>query len=149
MPYLKQAARLLVVDDDAIFNQLFVYALNHLGYEAEGVHSSDAAVEALARRHFDLVFADVHMPGNRQLQLLRTVVDHHPLLPVVLMTGYPEMNTVIEALRAGAADFFVKPSDTEDVESKIRRLLTAADRRRRARRALDELSTMGEPTTDA
>ena len=140
--HIDQAPRLLIVDDDAIFNRLIGHALARLGYDIVGVPDSKEAMEALARRRFDLVLADIDMPGNRQLEMLKNVVSRYPLLPVVLMTGYPETQVVIDALRSGATDFFVKPCDIGHLHTQLQRLLVAVQRKRRARQALDAISSL-------
>ena len=59
---------------------------------------------------FDLLLADVRMPGNAQLELLEVVAKRHPDLPVVVVTGYPTVGTAIESFRLSIVDYLTRRS---------------------------------------
>src|SRR5579884_1971728 len=77
-------ARILVADDDALFRRTLVDWLERAGYEVEAVEDAHAAQQALAERRYDLVIADIQMPGNTQLELLHALREKRIAVPVIL-----------------------------------------------------------------
>jgi len=110
------SARILVVDDDAAVCWALERALKECGYEVKVVADADAALRRLARIDFDAVLTDVRMPGSRDgLDLLSTVRDRHPLLPVVVMTAHGTVESAVEAVQRGAFDYLPKPIDFDQL----------------------------------
>lgn len=80
------------------------------------------AVALLQNRRFDLVMTDIRMPEMDGLTLLRHIRRNTPGLPVIIVTGYREPETVIEALRCGACDYITKPYNAEEITNSIQRV---------------------------
>ena len=89
--------------------------LEREGYEVEVVGDVDTAKERLNSHPFDLLIADVHMPGNDKLELLHTRVP----VPVLVVTGDPSVDTAVAALRSAAVDYVVKPLAPEDFLARV------------------------------
>jgi len=126
---------LLVVDDDAVVREALVEALVEAGYDVRAADDGARAVALLAERAPDVVLSDVRMPGMDGLELLALLRERAPDLPILLMTAFDDMPTVVAAMREGATDFLVKPLDLHDLRTRVARAID--DRRARARAARD------------
>jgi DNA-binding NtrC family response regulator len=124
---------LLVVDDDAVVREALVDALVEAGYDVRAADDGARAVALLAERAPDVVLSDVRMPGMDGLALLALLRERAPDIPVLLMTAFDDMPTVVAAMREGATDFLVKPLDLHELRSRVARVMD--DRRARARAA--------------
>jgi len=133
---------LLVVDDDAVVREALVEALAEAGYDVRAADDGARAIALLAERAPDVVLSDVRMPGMDGLALLALLRERAPDVPVLLMTAFDDMPTVVAAMREGATDFLVKPLDLHDLRTRVARVID--DRRARARAARDRRS--GEET---
>src|SRR5215207_10831148 len=129
----RMTGSLLVVDDDAVVREALVEALVEAGYEVRGADDGARAVALLAERAPDVVLSDVRMPGMDGLALLALLRERAPDVPVLLMTAYDDMPTVVAAMREGATDFLVKPLDLHELRARVARVID--DRRARARAA--------------
>ncbi len=94
---------ILIVDDEIDMLQLLKRSLEpELGCRIETTTSGQGALEILSQRSFDLVLADLKMPGMNGLELLETVKQEYPDLTVVMMTAFGAVETAVEAMRNGA-----------------------------------------------
>ena len=116
--------RLLVVDDEpglrSVLRQLFEMS----GYAVEDAASGEAAVEILRARGADLVLSDIMMPGMSGTELLREARALDETVGFVILTGAGTLNTAVDALRAGADDYILKPFDLDAVLHSAGRALT-------------------------
>ncbi len=128
---------ILVVDDDAFFRTFCSEVLRGEDYTVLAVGSAPEALEVLEREPVELIVADIYMPGMSGLELLESVKAQHPAVDVVIMTGYASIDTAIQALKRGAADYLRKPFAAEElvvvVEATLaqRRLYEENDRLRK------------------
>jgi two-component system response regulator AtoC len=99
----------LVVDDELDTRSLVEDALRKRGFEVEGVASADECLQRLQARSFDVVVTDVIMAGMTGIELCATLREQHPEVLSIVVTGFGALDTAIEAMRAGAYDFIVKP----------------------------------------
>ncbi|MBF0283981.1 MAG: sigma 54-interacting transcriptional regulator [Magnetococcales bacterium] len=104
--------RILVVDDELAVRGVVGEMLAHHGWEAAMVSGWDEALATLENDPRPLVLSDIRMPGRSGLELLGELRQRHPETLVLLMTGFPEMEMVRQALQQGAFDFLVKPVDS-------------------------------------
>ncbi len=119
-------ATILVIDDDAVACEYLDEALSREGHE---VHTFNSPTEAFRQdfSRYDLVISDIRMPGMDGLQLLRHVREHHPDLPVILVTAYGSLETTMEALHSGAWDYISKPFSPEAIRSMVQKVLAMRD----------------------
>ena len=108
-------AKVLVVDDDRAVGTVLVALLSQAGHDARAVTSGAEALAALAGRPIDVVVSDLRMPGMDGLELLAEVRKRAPGIPVILLTAHGNVPLAVEAMRAGAADFLLKPFDRDEV----------------------------------
>jgi two-component system sensor histidine kinase/response regulator len=104
-----KACRLIVVDDEGPLLEALCRTLREVGYEATGFLSARAALAALANSKFDLLLCDLRMPEMEGIALLRAARELDPDLVGIIMTGQGTIDTAIEAMKAGALDYVLKP----------------------------------------
>lgn len=102
-------ARIVVCDDEMLIRLWLVDRLSEAGYQAEGVADASTLVRALQREPADLVLLDLRLPDATGIELLPRLKALDPLLPVIIMTAYGEIETAVAAVRAGAFHFLEKP----------------------------------------
>jgi EAL domain-containing protein (putative c-di-GMP-specific phosphodiesterase class I) len=131
--------RVLVADDEDALRRGIARMLENAGFEVETAEDGLKATEILARQSFDAVLTDVRMPGLSGIGVLRAVRERDLEVPVLLMTGSPDVASAVEALRYGASDYITKPIDAAVLERKVRRAVDLnflAKAKRQAMRAL-------------
>jgi diguanylate cyclase (GGDEF)-like protein len=104
-----RAGRLLVVDDDVPLLNALCEALRGRGFEVAAFSDPADALAALRERPFDLLLTDLMMPGTDGIAVLRLAHEICPGLVGVMMTGHGSIQLAVEAMRAGAVDFVLKP----------------------------------------
>lgn len=116
-------ARILVVDDDPLIRGSLCEVLKEQGYEAEMAANGADAMTHLQRSQFDLILTDWKMPQVDGLSLLEHVRAHYPDLLVILMTGYGNVSSAVDAVRRGAFDYLSKPVQAEELQATLARAL--------------------------
>jgi signal transduction histidine kinase len=102
-------ARILVVDDEATLSNALCHTLSACGYETVGFTDGGAALDALRGSHFDLLLADLVMPGMDGIALLGEALRVDRTLAGIIMTGEGTIASAVEAMKAGALDYILKP----------------------------------------
>jgi two-component system response regulator AtoC len=116
----------LVVDDDAAVGMVLTALLVQAGMKAKHVASGEAALRALEGAPADVVVTDLRMPGMDGMELLARIAATSPELPVIVVTAHGTVPLAVEAMRAGAADFVLKPFDREQIVFVVRKAMHAA-----------------------
>ncbi|HEY0469329.1 MAG TPA: response regulator, partial [Polyangiaceae bacterium] len=114
---------LLVDDDDAVRNALR-RVLERRGYQVFTCSSGADALERLAVGGYDAMVSDVRMPGMSGLKLLRAVREHDLDLPVILVTGNPDLASATEAVEYGAFQYLIKPVEVDRLDEVVERAAT-------------------------
>jgi DNA-binding NtrC family response regulator len=117
------AEAILVADDELGVRESLAEVLRDAGYAVETAIDGTAALEALDARDFAIVITDLRMPGADGLAVLRKLREVAPQTVPLVMTAHGSVETAIEALRAGAADYILKPVVFDDVLAKVARVL--------------------------
>ncbi len=126
-------ASVLIVDDEKNVRSHVATYVRSLGHEAEVAPDAADAVGVLERRAVDVVLSDVRMAGMDGLALLREIHRRWPDVVVVLMTAYASVPQAVEAMRAGAYDYLVKPFGLDQVRLLLERALDVQRLRRENR----------------
>ena len=111
--------RILLVDDEEQFVQALSERLTLRGYDVTTSLSGEDALEKLKHYNYEVVILDVAMPGLDGVATLREIKKFKPLTEVIMLTGHATVETAIEGMKLGAADYLVKPCDTEELMAKI------------------------------
>ena len=112
------SGRVLVADDEESVRRFVCTVLRAAGFEVDSVATGFEVREALARHSYDACVADIKMPGNEQLELvdgLQTGV----MVPLVLITGNPSLDSALAAFRGGVLDYVVKPFTSEELLGRV------------------------------
>src|SRR2546428_11587580 len=134
-------ATILIVDDEKNIREHLALYVRSLRHRAEVAPDATEALALLERHGPDVIFSDVRMAGMDGLALLREIRRRRPDAVVVLMTAYATVAEAVEAMRAGAYDYLVKPVALDQVGLLLARVLEVQPLRREhrtLRRALDE-----------
>ena len=111
--------RILLVDDEEQFVQALSERLTLRGYDVTTSLSGEDALEKLKQYNYEVVILDIAMPGLNGIATLREIKKFKPLTEVIMLTGHATVETAIEGMKIGAADYLVKPCDTEELMAKI------------------------------
>jgi excisionase family DNA binding protein len=117
------AHRVLVADDEESIRELLARTLALAEYDVETVGDARAALDRLRLADYDLLIADLRMPGMDGLLLIREARRMHPTLPVIIITGYSSEASAIEAVNLGVVGYLVKPFRVPQVLSAVARAL--------------------------
>jgi len=132
--------RLLVVDDEAAQVQALHHVLADEGYSVEGFTSAAAALGALRAGAFDIVLTDLTMPGMDGIAFLNAARAIDPGLVGIVMTGHGTIATAVEAMKAGALDYILKPFDLRVILRVLARTQAMLRLRRENAALLERLS---------
>ncbi len=116
-------ARVLVADDDRAVRTALQVNLSKARYAVTLVSSAEQALEALRAGPFDVLLTDVKMPGLGGLELLSQARTHWPDVRVVVMTGFGSVQDAVNAMKAGAADYIIKPVERDELLLLLERAL--------------------------
>ncbi|NUP89018.1 MAG: sigma-54-dependent Fis family transcriptional regulator [Candidatus Sumerlaeia bacterium] len=111
--------RILLVDDEDIVHQTLGDYLRHAGHHVEPAHDATGALREVAAREYDLALLDIRLAEDSGLDLLHQLQSVRPDIAVVMISGHGTMETVIEALRAGAVDYLKKPIRLEELDAVV------------------------------
>jgi len=113
----------LIADDDRGAREGLLLMLRRLGYTCESAATADQALELLRAAPAEVLLADIHMPGNAQLELVEAVGQVVPGLPVVLLTGRPSVETAARSVRLPVSAYLTKPPDTQELARELDRAI--------------------------
>lgn len=109
----------LIVDDEPDILTLLAISLKRMGIQPHPAASFHEALSALQQEHFDVCLTDLRLPDGDGLMLVRHIQHHYPGLPVAVITAHGDMQSAIDALKAGAFDFVNKPLDLERLRAMV------------------------------
>ncbi|HPQ14712.1 MAG TPA: response regulator, partial [Bryobacteraceae bacterium] len=110
--------RILVVEDEEKLRRVLELQLRSAGFEVEKAGTAEEALRLADRA--DLVLTDVRLPGMSGLELLAAIRRQNMTTPIIVMTAFGTVETAVEAMKAGAADFLLKPFSLDHLMTVIR-----------------------------
>ena len=117
------AYRILVIDDEINMLNLLKRILSKEGYEVTTCPTAEEALEELGRKVYDLIVADLVLPGIDGIELLKLVKKDWPNLPFILITAFASVESAVEAMKMGAYDYIAKPFQTEEIKITIKKAI--------------------------
>ncbi|BBA70158.1 diguanylate cyclase [Geobacter sulfurreducens] len=111
--------RILVVEDDRFFRQMYVDLLKEEGYEVDTVASGTEGLKRLEKQEYHLVITDLVMPGMSGIEVLSRVKQKAPNVDVILVTGHANLESAVYALKNGARDYILKPFNHDEFKHTV------------------------------
>ena len=119
---------ILIVEDDITFSLMRTTWLGKKGFVVRSSSSVSDAKRRLGEEAFDLVISDLRLPDSDGIDLLKWLKSTHPSLPLIMMTSYAEIQTAVQAMKLGAADYIAKPLNPDEVLGKIKELVRVEEK---------------------
>ncbi len=136
---------ILVVEDEALQRDALLRFLNRAGFAAHGTGSGEEALAELAKQPFTALITDLRLPGIDGVELIRRARALDPELGLLLITAFATVETAVDALRAGAHDYILKPLFYEELVRKLRNLIQHRELQRENDRLRAALHQRGGP----
>ncbi len=118
-PAIDRLGRVLVVDDEESIRKIAVRSLTKAGYEVVEAENGERAIAALNSGDnplmVDAILCDIHMPKINGYEAIAYFLKQYPGVPIVVLTGYPEVDRAVSLMSAGVMDYLVKPISTEEL----------------------------------
>lgn len=124
-----------VVDDDSAIRWVLERALTGAGLRCIAFENASDVLNALTTQSPDVLLSDIRMPGLDGLTLLRQIKQHHPVLPVIIMTAHSDLDAAVSAYQQGAFDYLPKPFDIDDAVALVERAISHYQEQRQPRNA--------------
>ena len=118
---MSRSIRVLIADDERNLRELIVRELARRGHEVDGVGDGVAALERIREGSYDVVVLDMRMPHKEGIDVLRELATFPEAPQVVMLTGFQEVSTAVEAMKLGAYDYLTKPTKIEELDVVVRK----------------------------
>jgi two-component system, NtrC family, response regulator AtoC len=118
---VSRAIRVLIADDERNLRELIVRELARRGHEVDGVGDGAAALERIRDGSYDVVVLDMRMPHKEGIDVLRELATFPEAPQVIMLTGFQEVSTAVEAMKLGAYDYLTKPTKIEELDVVVRK----------------------------
>ena len=114
---MSERSKILIVDDDEVVRHSYQRSLQaaNSNVEIEAAFNGEEALEAMEQKNFDVVLFDLRMPGMDGMSVLKAIKRDWPKSGVVVITGYPTIESAKEAMRLGAYDYLAKPVSPAEI----------------------------------
>jgi DNA-binding NtrC family response regulator len=112
---MDETAKILIVDDEEVVRLSHLRTLASAHCDAVAAWNGNEALRAMEQDRFDVILLDLRMPGLDGMSVLKTIKERWPDTEVVIITGYPSLESAKEAIRLGAYNYLAKPTSPDDV----------------------------------
>ncbi len=136
------SGQILIIDDETSLRHTLARILQRAGFEVTTAACGQEGLDLLEKQPFDLVYLDIRMPDMSGMEVLKRIHAALPDTPVVLFTAQPDLNSALEALRQGAADYLLKPLQPGDMIQRTEAILTRQERERRKRQIRSQIESL-------
>ena len=115
------SAHALIVDDERDIRELLSLSLSRMGLSTQSAGTLAEAKALLEAQRFDVCLTDMRLPDGNGLSLIEHAVQHHPHMPIAMITAFGDVQSAVSALKAGAFDFVSKPVDLAELRQIVQR----------------------------
>lgn len=115
--------RVLIIDDEAVVRKGISRALKGKGIRAASASTGLQALKIMEGQIFDLVLLDIKLPDIDGIEVLKKIRAHYPNTPVIMITGYPSIDTAVECIKLGALDYMVKPFRLDELDASLEKTI--------------------------
>ena len=112
---MNTSGRVLLADDEDLFRDTTADLLRKSGYTVDCASDAAEAARMLAAEHYDVLISDIKMPGNAELELVLKVNELARGLPIILVTGYPAIETAVRAVEHAVVAYLIKPVHMDEL----------------------------------
>ena len=137
---MSQPVQILIADDEETFRLATADLLRKEGYTCDVASDAQSAAEKLKHQEYDLLIADIKMPGNPNLELVRNLPRLAPGMPVILVTAYPSLRSAIQSIQLPVVAYLIKPVDLPELLEWVRKAVASSRVFRAVRTATQRLS---------
>lgn len=130
---MKKTYKILLVDDDLLILQSISSTLEHEGYRVTTAANGEAAIELMKESNFDLILTDLVMEPVDGIGVLKKAKEINPEIIVIILTGYGDLISAVEALRLDADDYLLKPCEPEELSFRISSCLEKLELKRKVK----------------
>lgn len=116
---IKIPTKVLIVDDEKDFVEMFSLRLQETGERVFTAYSGQECLGVLEKEAIDVVVLDIKMPGMDGIETLREIKKRHPIVEVILLTGHGAIETAVSGMKLGAYDYLLKPADVKEMAAKL------------------------------
>ena len=116
-------ATILIIEDEAKMRRLLELNLGDDGFKTLSAGDAETGLKLLGSEPVDLVLTDLKLPGMSGLEFLQAAKQQNPALPVVVMTAFGSVETAVEAMKAGASDYVLKPFSLAEIRMVVHKEL--------------------------
>uniref|UniRef100_I2PWZ0 Response regulator with CheY-like receiver, AAA-type ATPase, and DNA-binding domains n=1 Tax=Desulfovibrio sp. U5L TaxID=596152 RepID=I2PWZ0_9BACT len=141
----KAKTTVLVVDDDQSHRTILLALINGWGYAATGTDDGSKAVALAREKPFDLILMDVRMAAMDGIEAMKEIKAYNPAIPVLIMTAYSNVESAVEAIKAGAYDYLTKPLDFDVLRLTMERALEHVSLKAENRQLRERLVSAFDP----
>jgi len=119
---MSESSRVLLADDEDLFRDTMADILRKAGYTVECASDAAEAARMLSGTKYDVLISDIRMPGNTELELVLEAGELARGLPIILVTGHPELKTAVYALNHAVSAYLIKPPDLDELLAHVKAL---------------------------
>lgn len=141
-----RSGRVLVADDDEAVGRFASLVLRTAGFEVDVVATGFEVTKSVSTTTYDACVADIHMPGNEQLELVGWL-HGGASVPLILLTGDPSVDTAVAALRGGVFDYIVKPVSADELLGRVQAVVAKGREARAAAQTRARIAALVEAAT--
>lgn len=120
---MKTKLRALIVDDSQDMVELLVRHMTEMGFDTFAGNNVVEAISILENSAIDVVITDMHMPEVSGYQLVKYMSQHFPTVPILVVTGYPDLRDAVEVVKMGAMEYLIKPFTFEELKAAIDKVI--------------------------
>ena len=133
--------RILIVDDNREIRTVLEEYLKEEGYFAEGAGDGKEALTKYGQKPYDLIITDLNMPGMTGIELIKEIAKEENTTEFIIITGYASLDSAIEAVKAGAFDYLVKPFRIEELKVVIKNVMDKIILKKANKQLFDKLKS--------